>query len=150
MKAIEEIARSFAEDAHIGGEVGDAIWALSYRAAEHQLSLHRVRDARKQAWSAARARNRIDEGAGPSGDGQATDETGNRPLSQFNAQSPKPMPLPGSNDAGAGDQEDAVRAAKVTIDHLARLLRYERRATRSRDLALQELDEAKLNVGPAE
>lgn len=111
LELIEEMALSFAGDENLGEHVLE----LSRRAAEHQLTLRRVQEARQRIWEA--------------GDFKKA------PKSSRETRSP-------GTDNAVGTKTDLLDGFNA-LEDIARLVRYERRATHARDTALRELEVAK-------
>ena len=111
---LEEMARLFAGDENLG----EHDLELSRRAAAHQLTLHRAREARRQIWEAGTVRN----------DPKLTGATASSGA---------------SHRMDAMPQDHAPLATFNPAQHLARLVRYEGRAAYARDAAFRELEAAK-------
>lgn len=143
VQAIKSLAQAFVDGATGDVEKGNApIMALAYRAAEQQIMMCRVRDARHKAWELAKTSKALLERGQLLGAEDMMDPDGDpypRSLMRLLKQiSPHLFEAPCESDV-----ERDVVALNLVSRQLKKLVRYERQAANARDRALRELEQAK-------
>ena len=141
-EAVETLARAFAEE----GAGHPPVLGLAYQAAEAQILVTRVKEARSRAWEEAGRDATITDrgvlfGLNDPGNARSFREKTSKPKSGLKQILQNLFKAPFESDL-----ERDMAVVELASKRLSGLVRYERRAANMRDRALRELERMKAIV----